>query len=80
MTSKNKKLRSLIYGIYDSEAQFAKSLGWTKQKLNKITNGTKDPDVYEVAELANGLNESIENMVKIFLPAESPFWQPVNAN
>ena len=80
MAEKNKKLRALIFGMYDNEAQFAKTISWSKQKLSKIANGNKEPDVLEVKELADGLHVSIEKMVNIFLPEASPNGQHVNAN
>lgn len=46
---KNKELSSLIHRRYDSEAAFARDLGWTRQRLNKLTTGVKEPDISEAA-------------------------------
>lgn len=67
MSNKIRPLRSLIFGKYDSEAEFARELGWSKQRLNKITNGLKEPSVTEINALANGLETTADNLVQIFL-------------
>lgn len=66
------ELRGLIYGKYDSEAALAADLGWSRQRLNKITSGMKEPDLEEVAELAGKLDQSVEDIVQIFLRNKSP--------
>lgn len=66
--AKVKPLRQLIYGQFDSEAAFARSLGWNRQKLNRITNGDVLPSVKDVVELANGLGTTVDSIVRIFLP------------
>ena len=64
------ELCGLIHSKFPNESSFANELGWTRQKLNKITNGQKEPDLLEVAQISAGLNESIERIANIFL-AES---------
>ncbi len=71
------ELRGLIYGKYETEAQLANELGWPKQRLNLITNGTREPDLEEVAALAEKLDKSVEEMVFIFLRHKSPNRQQV---
>ena len=73
------ELRGLIYSRYDSEAQLAKELGWDRQRLNKITNGIKEPDLDEIAALAPKLGSSIEELVHIFLRHKSPDGQHIPA-
>ena len=75
--AKVSELRGLIYRKYDSEAQLAGELGWTRQRLNNITNGIKEPDLDEVAALAQKLDKSIEEIVLIFLQHKSPNGQYV---
>lgn len=70
--AKIRELRSIIYGKYDSESQFAKELGWKKQRLNKITNGKKEPDVVELNALASALGISVDSIAQIFLRSKSP--------
>lgn len=72
MAGKVKELRGAIYAKYRSEAEFARSLGWDRQKLSRITNGKREPDIGELAQLASGLDCSIETMVQIFLQNRSP--------
>ena len=55
MKKKISELRSLIYGKYDSQAEFAEALGWSKQRLSKITSGRKEPSISEVFEISKGL-------------------------
>lgn len=71
------ELRGLIYGKYETETQLANELGWPKQRLNLITNGTREPDLEEVAALAEKLDKSVEEMVFIFLRHKSPNGQQI---
>jgi transcriptional regulator with XRE-family HTH domain len=66
------ELRGLIYGKYETESQLANELGWSKQRLNLITNGSREPDLEEVAALAEKLDKSVEEMVFLFLRHKSP--------
>lgn len=66
------ELRGLIYGKYDTETQLANELGWTKQRLNVITTGRREPNLEEVEALAGKLDKSVEDMVYIFLRHKSP--------
>lgn len=70
--AKVQELRGLIYGKYDTEAQLAAELGWTKQRLNTITNGMREPNLGEVEALAEKLDKSVEDVVYIFLRHKSP--------
>ena len=65
-------LRALIYAKYDSEAKLADELGWPRQRLNKITNGTKEPDLDEVKVLAEKLDRPFSDIAFIFLDQKSP--------
>lgn len=72
MTSKVNELRGMIYGKFDSESSCASALGWDRQKLNKLTNGKKEPTVTELNELASVLETNVENVAQIFLRKMSP--------
>ena len=61
------QLRSMIFGIYKSEADCARQMGWARQRLNKIVNGTKEPTVSELQELSSALNCSVSDVAAIFL-------------
>lgn len=64
----NLALKGLIYGKYGKEVNLAKALGWSKQRLNRITTGRSMPNVEELNALAVALDTSVERMVHIFLP------------
>lgn len=72
MAKVNLEVRGLIYSKYVSEAACAKDIGWPRQKLNKITNGNKIPDLEEVATLAEILDVAIGDMAQFFLNNKSP--------
>lgn len=72
MSKKIKELRGLIYGKYDSESEFAKILGWERQKLSKITNGLQEPNIRELNEMAELLDITVEELAQIFLRRKSP--------
>ena len=69
---KIRELRSLIFMYYDTETEFANTLGWTKQKLNKITNGIMLPDINDLNEMAPLLKKTVGELADIFLRARSP--------
>lgn len=69
---KVKELRGLIYSQYDSESQMAETIGWERQRINKITNGVKEPDIRELSVLAAALKCSVEDIAQIFLRYKSP--------
>ena len=66
------ELRGLIYGKYETESKLAQDLGWTKQRLNVITTGKREPDLEEVEALAEKLGKPVGEMVYIFLRHKSP--------
>ena len=61
------ELCGLIHSKYESESSFSDVLGWSRQRLNKITNGKKEPDLEEVEQISEGLNEPFEKIAYIFL-------------
>ena len=65
-------LRGMIFGRYESEAQMADAMGWTRQRLNKITNGTKEPTLEEVDAIAKAVGEEFMSVAAIFLSKKSP--------
>jgi transcriptional regulator with XRE-family HTH domain len=79
MAGKIKELRGLIYSKFDSESEMAKKLGWPRQRLNKITNGIKEPDIKELNELAEALDKSVGDIAQIFLNCESPNGQQTDS-
>lgn len=65
------ELRGMIYRKFKNEAECARKMGWSRQRLNKITTGKKIPDVNEVNDIATALEEPVENVLYIFLPIRS---------
>lgn len=66
------ELNGLIHRKYDNESQMAESMGWPKQKLNKITNGDKAPSLEEIEAIASAVEEPIMTIVNIFLRSKAP--------
>ncbi len=66
------ELNSLIHGQFPNQAKFAESIGWRRQRLNKIVNGEKHPSIEDVQEIAEGLGVDFMTICKIFLPKKSP--------
>lgn len=65
-------LRSIIHGIYPSEAACARVLGWNKQKLNRIVNGEIEPQITDVYKIASATGKSGDEIALIFLARWSP--------
>lgn len=69
---KVRELRGIIYSQFDTEAELASRLGWSAQRLNKITNGIKEPDLEELNQLSEALNRPVSDLLQIFLRYKSP--------
>ena len=67
--AKNLALNGLIHSKYESQSQLAEALGWPRQRLNKLVNGDKEPDLDEVKALSDALGEDLEHVAYIFLTA-----------
>lgn len=65
--NKVRELKALIYKKYDTEAEFARAIGWPRQRLNKITSGRKEPTISEVNEISVGLDEPVQQIASFFL-------------
>ena len=61
------ELCGMIHSKYESESSFANAIGWSKQRVNKITNGKKEPNIKELAQISAGLDVSFERVANIFL-------------
>lgn len=66
------ELCGLIHSKYKNESAFALALGWTKQRLNKITNGKTQPSLEDAIEIADGLGVNVSTIADIFLRQKSP--------
>lgn len=61
------EFHSIVASLYDSEALLARDLGWTRQRLNKISNGVKQPNLQEVDTLSAVLHVEPGELIAIFL-------------
>ncbi len=69
--AKNLQLNGIIHSKFESETKMAAEMGWSKQRLNKITNGKRVPDLFEVNAMAEALDSSFNDLAQIFLHWES---------
>lgn len=65
-------LRALIFAKFDSENKFAEAIGWSRQRLYRVTNGYHEPDVMEIKLFADALGVPFMTVADIFLNQESP--------
>ena len=72
MIEARREIKSMIYRKFDTEKACADSLGWPRQKLNKIVNGKQEPSVSEAVAIANATEEPLTRIVDIFLQMSSP--------
>ena len=60
-------LRGAIYSKFNSQSEFADALSWSKQKLNYIVNGKREPSVKDVSDMARVLSKPIGEVAQFFL-------------
>ena len=65
-------LSGLIHSKFHTESKMADAMGWSRQRLNKITNGDKEPDLDEVRSISDVLDVSFMTVAQIFLDRKSP--------
>ena len=65
-------LNGLVHSKFDTESKMADAMGWSRQRLNKITNGDKEPDLFDVRDIADVLGVSFMDVAQIFLDLKSP--------
>ena len=70
--AKVRELCAMIHGNFDTESECARTLGWPRQKLNKITNGTREPTLEEVSQIAAVFQKPLGDIAEIFLRQKSP--------
>jgi transcriptional regulator with XRE-family HTH domain len=66
------ELRSMIRTRFQSEAEFARVMGWSRQKMNKITTRKQLPDIAELNKMAKMLDVGIPDLLRAFLPEQEP--------
>lgn len=67
----NQQLNEMIQKGYKSQAEMARKIGWSRQKMNKITTGRQKPDITDLNLLANALGCEVIVLLNIFLQQES---------
>ena len=64
---KNLVLSGKIHSKFKSEAEFARELGWSRQRLSRITNGYKVPTLFEIDYMATVLGCSFMDIADFYL-------------
>ena len=64
-------IRGIVYSRYKSIRSFAKAIGWDRTKACNIVNGSREPRVTELQELANILQLPVTELADIFLHEKS---------
>ena len=69
--AKNLQLSGMIHSKFENESDFARALGWSRQRLSKITNGHRFPDLFETEDMAQALGSTFTDLAQIFLTSKS---------
>lgn len=67
------ELRYEIIRKFNTQAEFAKELGWTENKMSKMMQGKYIPDLNEVINIAEKLSIGSSRFLEIFLDKKSPY-------
>lgn len=70
MGNYDNELSRIIHGKYRSEAEFAHAMGWSRQKMSKITTGKQLPDISELNKMAEMLDVGAPVLLKVLLPEQ----------
>ena len=62
------ELKNLIRSKYGTEAELARKLGWSRQKINRITNEHRKPNIVVATQLSEALGIPVTDIIQIFLP------------
>jgi len=71
-------LNGLIHNQFESQSDMAAAMGWSRQRLNKILNGKKKPDLDEVCAMARTLGVPFMTVAQFFLTNLSPIGDPLD--
>ena len=61
------QLSGLIHSKFSNETAFAKALGWSRQRVWKLTTGKKIPTIADVKAVAEALDTEFMVVANIFL-------------
>lgn len=59
-------IKERIKERYGSEAAFARELGWTRQRLNRVLKGQRSMPVSAVMDFSRALDCTVEDVVRYF--------------
>lgn len=59
------QLQQLIRRKFGTETALAEKLGWTRQKLNRITGGAMMPNIAVAWELSQAMGEEIDVVCRL---------------
>ena len=48
--------RGLVFSQYKSVSDFAKAVGWSRNKASRILNGVQEPDSHDIVVMTKALN------------------------
>lgn len=65
------QFRGVVYSNFKSIAEFANSIGWTRQKATNIVNGVREPSLDDVDKMAKALGMSFAETAQFFLRKKS---------
>ena len=57
----------MIYTKFRSLADFGKSIGWTRQKVDRIVNGKAQPNIADLKAMCDVLNISLDEGIAFFI-------------
>lgn len=60
-------LRGIVYDRFNSIAELANTIGWTRQKATNIVNGKQEPSLEDVEKLSKALKIGFEQTAQFFL-------------
>ncbi len=70
-----KNFRGIVLNKYRSIADFSHAIGWSYRKAYSIVNGTQDPNVDDVRQMAEVLDlQSKDEFISIFFAPLSTLW------
>lgn len=63
--------RGLVYSKFKTIADFAQTIGWTRQKATNIVNGMQEPSLDDTDKMAKALDLTLDETARFFLPKKS---------
>lgn len=68
-------LRGLALSKYKTIGEFAKAVGWTRNKASRIINGKQELNTQDIEDITKCLDiQSAQLFIQIFFASLSPMW------